>query len=121
MLERQERTALFILLGVVGLLLCIHLILAMMGHGAFAAQFTETSQEGELVRLEGIVEEISTTEKGAHSIAVVNGVNVFIPAGIASEITLQQGDAIGVIGVVQIYKGDTEIVVKSQEDVCIRN
>lgn len=121
MLERQERTALMILAGVLGVLLFVHLILGIIGPGAFASPFTQTSQEGELVQLEGMVEEVSTTSKGAHSIAVVNGVTIFIPAGIATEISLQQGDMAVVIGMVQIYKGEKEIVVKNREDIWIQN
>jgi hypothetical protein len=120
MLEKQERTAVTLLCGVVLVLVCAHLVLDTSGKTSFASPYSPYLGEGELVILEGFVEDTMTTKNGGHVNLVVNGVRVFVPEGAGWADIPKKGDYITVIGIIQIYKGDREILVQEAGDVRIR-
>jgi hypothetical protein len=63
-LERQERTALGLLITVLVILSAGHLILTALGNAPFAAPYSEGSREGDLVVITGVVEGITPTSTG---------------------------------------------------------
>jgi len=46
---------------------------------------------------------------------------VFIPADVAGEISLDEGDQVSLYGIVQTYRGEREIVLNSKDDISILN
>ena len=119
MFERQERIAILLLVGVAIIVIVAHLVLAGLGKQPFARPFTNSSADGELVVVEGKIDQISLTKSGGHMTVSVNNLSVFLPAQVVQEITLQKGDTISVYGIVQTYRGKKEIVVSSAGDVRI--
>jgi hypothetical protein len=117
MLERQERTALILLVAVTGTVLGAHLIFSAVAEPYFASPFSNTSRDGDLVILEGRVEELRVTAAGGHLMLEVAGVPVFIPGSVASGLDLHRNDSVVLRGVVQTYRGKKEIVVESPGDV----
>jgi len=101
--ERQERLAFLILVGVVILVVAAHLILENAGKHSFASPFSDMSHDGDLVYLSGMIDHLVITKNGGHFIFQINNVSVFIPGQIASDMTLQNGGNISVVGVVQTY------------------
>lgn len=119
MLERQERVALVLLLGVVITLVCANLVLGYCGKQPFARPFTNNSADGELVIASGTISQLAITQNGGHMNVYTDTVNFFVPAQVAKEMTLQKGDTISVYGVVQTYHGKKEIVVSSVNDILV--
>lgn len=119
MLERQERVAILLLVGVAIAVIAAHLVLAGLGKQPFARPFTNSSPDGELVVVEGQIEEISLTKSGGHITVRVNNLSIFLPVQIVQLVSLQKGDRISVYGIVQTYRGKKEIVVNAAEDVRI--
>lgn len=119
MLERQERLALMLLISVVIVVGASHLILSALGKGPFASPYSDQTGEGSLVVLEGTVEQVTTTREGGHRILQVKGVPVFLPATVASAITVLPGDTIRVYGVAQTYQGEREVLVNSAADITL--
>ena len=117
MLEKQERTALVLLIIVLAILLAGHLILTTLGNAPFAAPYSEGSREGDLVVVAGIVEEIAPTSTGGHLLLSVNGTRVFIPSPASRDIDLQVNETVRIYGIVQIYQGKKEIAVRDAHDV----
>jgi len=119
MIERQERTALLILLVV--LLSCG--IFAWVGEGVgkspFARNYSSQAQEGELVSYLGIVQKISPTATGGNLILDMDGVTVFIPSPASSLVEVTQGDLVRLFGIVQIWKGKREILVRDPGDLTV--
>ncbi len=67
MLERQERAAMVLLLGVVILVIAAHLILGSFGKQPFARSFTNNSMDGELVIASGTIDHlVITIQNGGH-------------------------------------------------------
>ena len=73
MLERQEKTALAVLICVVGIVLAVHLLFDAVGRPLVAAPYSEEVSDGAFVLLEGRIEEIRKTSTGGHRILTVNG------------------------------------------------
>jgi len=119
MFERQERTAIFLLLGVVCVVITTHLVLGMLGKHPFAQPFTNDSADGELVTADGTIDQITITKNGGHMNVYLANVTVFVPAQIAQDLALRKGDSISVYGVVQTYRGKKEIVISSGKDIAI--
>jgi len=119
MLERQERVAIVLLLGVVIVVLTAHLILGSFGKQPFARPFTNNSTDGELVISTGTIDQLIFTRNGGHMNVYTNSVTIFVPAEVAQELTLQKGDLISVYGIVQTYRGKKEIVVSSVNDISV--
>ena len=119
MLERQERAAIILLLGVVITVITAHLILGSFGKQPFARPFTNNSTDGELVIAAGTIDQLVITQNGGHMNVYTDTVTIFVPAQVAQELTLQKGDVISVYGIVQTYRGKKEIVVSSVKDISV--
>jgi hypothetical protein len=119
MFERQERVAFLLLLGVACAVITAHLILGTLGKQPFARPFTNNSADGELVIVGGTIDQITITKNGGHMNVYLADVTIFVPAQIASELTLRKGDAISVYGVVQTYRGKKEIIISSGKDIAV--
>jgi hypothetical protein len=119
MFERQERVAVLLLVGVAMAVIAAHIVLAGLGKQPFARPFTNSSSDGELVVVEGQIDQITLTNSGGHATARVNNLSIFLPAQVIQEVSLQKGDRISVYGIVQTYRGKKEIVVNAAEDVRI--
>lgn len=116
MFERQERAAILLLVAVVIIVTAAHLVLASLGKQPFARPFTSNSTDGELVFIEGRVDQITLTKNGGHMIVRVNNLSIFVPAQAIRDQSLQKGDRISVYGLVQTYQGKKEIVVSTADD-----
>jgi len=117
MFERQERVAFLLLVAVAIMVTGSHIVLAGLGKQPFAQPFTNSSSDGELVFVEGQIEQITLTKSGGHMIVSVNNLSIFLPVQVVHEVSLQKGDRISVYGIVQTYRGKKEIVVSAAEDV----
>jgi len=117
MFERQERVAFLLLVAVAIMVTGSHIVLAGLGKQPFAQPFNNSSSDGELVFVEGQIEQITLTKSGGHMIVSVNNLSIFLPAQVVHEVSLQKGDRISVYGIVQTYRGKKEIVVSAAEDV----
>ena len=119
MFERQERVAILLLVGVALVVIVAHFVLAGVGKQPFARPFTDSSSDGELVLVEGCIDQITLTKSGGHMTVHVNNVSIFLPANVIRDVSPQNGDRISVYGIVQTYRGKKEIVVSAAEDVRI--
>jgi DNA/RNA endonuclease YhcR with UshA esterase domain len=117
--ERQERMAVFLLLGVIIAVISAHLFLETLGKQSFAHPFTNNSADGELVITKGTIDRVVYTQTGGHVNLYVNNITIFVPAQVAQELTLRRGDSISIYGVVQTYRGKKEIVVSSKKDITL--
>jgi DNA/RNA endonuclease YhcR with UshA esterase domain len=117
--ERQERVAVFLLLGVIIAVISAHLVLGTLGKQPFAHPFTNNSADGELVIVKGSIDRVVYTQTGGHVNLYVNNITIFVPAQVAQELTLRRGDSISIYGVVQTYRGEKEIVVSSKKDIAL--
>ncbi len=119
MFERQERVAVFLLLGVITAVIFAHLVLSTLGKQPFAQSFTNNSADGELVIVKGTIDRVVYTQTGGHVNLYVNNITIFVPAQVAQELTLRRGDTISLYGVVQTYRGEKEIIVSSKKDITL--
>jgi len=117
MLERQEKTALAVLVCVVGIVLAVHLLFDAVGRPLVAAPYSEEVSDGAFVLLEGRIEEIRKTSTGGHRILTVNGTAVFLPQDVAVRLELDKNASVALYGVVQTYRGEREVVVTSAADI----
>ena len=117
MFERQERVAILLLIGVTIVVIVAHFVLAGLGKQPFARPFTSSSSDGELVFIEGTIDQITLTKSGGHMTVSVNNLSIFLPAQVVQALSFQKGYTISVYGIVQTYNGKKEIVVSSAEDV----
>jgi hypothetical protein len=116
-LERQERTALILLATVLSILLAGHLLLTALGDAPFAAPYGESSREGDLVVVLGVVGEVAPTSTGGHLLLTVNGTRVFIPSPASREVNIRVNETVRIYGIVQVYRGEKEVVVRDASDV----
>jgi hypothetical protein len=119
MIERQERTALLILFLLFIACALFTWIGEGVGKGPFAQDYTSQSPEGALVSYQGIVEKVTATATGGNLILDMGNVSVFISSPAAGMTNVSSGDFIHVYGIVQIWKGKREILVKDSEDITI--
>ncbi len=105
MFERQERVAVFLLVGVALVVIVAHVVLTGFGKQPFARPFSNSSSDGELVVVEGQIDQISLTRNGGHMTVQVNNLSIFLPAQVVQGVSLQKGDRISAYGVVQTYRG----------------
>ena len=119
MFERQERVAILLLLGVACAVITAHLVLGTLGKQPFAHRFTNNSADGELVIVNGTIDQIAITKNGGHMNVYLTNITIFVPVQIAQDLTLKKGDSISVYGVVQTYRGEKEIVISSGEDIFV--
>jgi DNA/RNA endonuclease YhcR with UshA esterase domain len=120
MFERQERIAILLLVGVAIAIIVAHVVLTSLGKQPFARPFTNTSADGELVFVEGQIDQISLTKTGGHMTVSVNNLSIFLPSQVVQGLSFQKGDIMSVYGLVQTYDGKKEIVVSSAEDVRVK-
>jgi hypothetical protein len=116
-LEKQERTALGLLIIVLAILSAGHLILTAVGNAPFASPLSEDSREGDLVVVTGVVEGITPTSSGGHLLVSVNRTRVFIPSPASREVSLQLNETVRIYGIVQVYQGKQEVAVRDARDV----
>jgi hypothetical protein len=119
MFERQERVAVILLIGVAFAVIVAHLVLTGLGKQPFARPFTPGSSDGELVIVEGRIDQITLIKNGGHMTVSVDNLSIFLPAQVVQGVSLQKGDRISVFGIVQTYRGKKEIVVSAPEDIRI--
>ena len=119
MLDRKERVALALLIGVALAVSAAALVLESVGKAPFYTPFTNSSREGDFVVLEGRVDQVSWTRDGAHLQMVVSGVNVFVPSAAEHGVLVAKGDNATLYGVVQTYRGEKEVMVESPGDLAI--
>ncbi len=119
MFERQERLAILLLIGVAVAVIAAHLILGSFGKQPFSKPFTNNSVDGELVYVEGTIDQVALTKTGGHMTLQIKSLTIFIPAQAASDLTLKKGANISVYGIVETYRGKKEIMVSSSEDIRI--
>lgn len=117
MFERQERAAILLLFGVALAVIAAHLILSNLGKQPFARSFNNNSADGELVSVQGKIDQIAFTQSGGHMIVTIHNLSIFVPGQVAQGMSLQKGDSISVYGIVQTYRGKKEIVINSAEDI----
>ena len=116
----QERTAVFLIFGVIILLAVSSYLIETAGKETFAAPFSETLEDDTLAVLRGTITAATNTKTGGHLMLTVNTTAVFIPDGALDDPKNAIGDHVRVIGTVQTYQGKKEILVGSPEDVVIR-
>jgi hypothetical protein len=117
MLLRQERIAFGLLVAVsIGITLG-SLVLSGIDKGTLAKDFHQNQNEGTLVRIAGMIDEIRWTESGGHLNLRIDGTQIFLPSGVAEKLTLRKGDTVLIYGIVQTYRGEKEIVVQEAGDV----
>ena len=117
MFQRQERLAILLLIGVAVAVIAAHLILGSFGKQPFSKPFTNNSADGELVYVEGTVDQVALTKTGGHMNLQINGLTIFIPAQAARDLTVKKGANISVYGIVETYRGKKEIMVRMPEDI----
>jgi DNA/RNA endonuclease YhcR with UshA esterase domain len=117
MFERQERVAILLLIGVTVAVIAAHLILGSMGKPQFSKPFTNDSADGELVHVEGTIDQVALTRTGGHMTLQINNLTIFVPAQAARDLTVKKGANISVYGIVETYRGKKEIMVSSAEDI----
>jgi DNA/RNA endonuclease YhcR with UshA esterase domain len=119
MFERQERIAILLLLGVACAVITAHLVLGTLGKQPFARPFTNNSADGELVIVNGTIDQITITKNGGHMNVYLANITIFVPVQIAQDLTLKKGDSISAYGVVQTYRGGKEIIISSGKDISV--
>lgn len=116
-LVRQEKIALLLILVVIAAVGIATFVLESAGKGAFARPMGPDSHEGDLVFLQGSVEEARATATGGHQVLRVAGVRVFVPSTAVRSGWPTVGDEIRVYGTVQTYRGEREVLVHSAGDI----
>jgi len=116
MFERQERLAILLLIGVAVAVIAAHLVLGSFGKQPFSKQFKNNSADGELVYVEGTVDQVALTKTGGHMNLQIDSLTIFIPAQATRNLTIKKGANISVYGIVETYRGKKEIMVSSAED-----
>ncbi|MDO9323459.1 MAG: hypothetical protein Q7T80_00710 [Methanoregula sp.] len=119
MFGRQERIAVLLLIGVAVAVIAAHLILGSLGKQSFSKQYTNNSADGELVQIEGTIEQVALTRTGGHMILQIDNLTIFIPAQAARDLTMNKGANVSVYGIVETYRGKKEIMVNSADDIHI--
>ncbi len=119
MLHPQEKTAIALLAGVLIVLTAAHLVLAALGTAPFAMPYSEDAVPGDLVVLNGTVDDARTTAQGGHVILSINGTTVFIPQQVVAGRAFIKGDSLSVTGALELYEGTREVVPERPEDIIV--
>jgi hypothetical protein len=117
MFEHQERTAILLLVAVAVCVIAAHLVLGAIGKHPFASDFSGSSPDGELVCVQGTIDQVTVTKNGGHILLKIDNVTVFVPAQVSGKTSYTKGQNITVYGTVQTYQGAKEIVVGAAEDI----
>ncbi len=117
MLAPQERYALILLISVAICLTAATLMLESVGKAAFSGTFSRDTPDGALVRYQGMVESVSMTRDGGHSIARIGEVTVFIPGSAGLVPPLKAGETVTLVGTASTYRGEREIVIQTAADI----
>jgi len=117
MFERREQVAFLLLIGVAVAVIAGHLILGSLGKQPFSKSFSNNSVDGELVHVEGTIDQVSLTRTGEHMTLQINNLTIFIPAQVARDLVVTKGANISVYGIVETYRGKKEILVNSAGDI----
>ena len=120
MLLRQERIAFGLLCAVTLVIMGATVVLGGIDRSSLARDFNNDVPDGELARIEGVIDSLQPTRTGGHLTVRVENVRVFIPASVAGSIELEKGDRVCITGTVRTYQGEKEIVVQSREDIMVR-
>lgn len=114
---REEKMAILLLLTVVVISCIICFVLEDIGKYSFASPYGPSSEPGDLVFYEGIVDEIIYTNTGGHIIVKSEDTIIFIRKGAMNEINPKPGMQIQATGTIEIYKEEEEILVEGPGDV----
>jgi DNA/RNA endonuclease YhcR with UshA esterase domain len=117
MFERQERVAFLLLIGVAVAVIAAHMILGSFGKQPFSKPFTNNSADGELVHIEGTIDQVALTKTGGHMTLEINNITIFVPAQAARDLKVTKGANISAYGIVETYRGKKEIMVNSADDI----
>ncbi len=120
MLERQEKIALLMLVGVVAVIFAAHLLFDAFAMPLVAAPYSEDLPDGTLAVIGGRIEEIKATATGGHLILTVNGTMIFLPENVAATLEFSENESVTLYGTVQTYRGKREVVVNSARDIQVR-
>jgi DNA/RNA endonuclease YhcR with UshA esterase domain len=133
-MEKEEKVVVVLLIMTLSSLLTAYLCfgseLSDTGQksGGEARQYTTESTEGEKVFLEAEVLSKRFTYTGEHLLLKVDCnsevLSVFIPKTAGAEalnMSIREGDFIGVTGTISEYKGEKEIKVERKEDIILND
>ena len=120
MLERQEKTALFVLVCVVAVILAAHFLFGAVARPLVATPYSEEVPDGTLVVLEGTIDEIRKTASGGHQILTINDTPVFLPQNVAAALELHENESVTLYGIAQTYRGKREVMVTSTADIQVQ-
>ena len=119
MLHSQEKTAIALLAGVLVVLTAAHLVLGALGTAPFAKPYSKDAAPGDLVILNGTVDDARTTAQGGHMILTINGTTVFIPQEAVAGRAYAKGDILSVTGTLELYEGMREVVPAGPDDIVV--
>lgn len=115
-LERQEKTAIGILMVVTLVCLAGTLLLDGIGKEQFSKEYIPGMADGTLVRFEGVIGSLHVAAGGSVMLEV-SGVSVFIPVSAGTIPDIREGSGIRMIGTIQHWKGKEEILVEDAGDI----
>lgn len=118
LLERQEKTAVLLMLLVIIVCIAGTVFLEGVGKEEFSTQYREGLPDGTLVRYSGAVSSSFVTT-GGHTLLEVSGVSVFVPASSGVLPVMTPGTRVSLLGTTQHYKGKGEILVDDSSDIQI--
>lgn len=124
-MEKEEKVVV-ILLSMVLLSLSIAYVTFFADGSPDVTELSATSDAGERVFLEGRIVSKSFTHTGDHLLMTVESssgpVKIFIPSGNGAEdigTMVNEDDTIRIVGTVEEYQGEVEIVVQNKNDVVL--
>ncbi len=117
-LERQELTAILILVLVI-LILGVASVVLDGSRGSFAGAYCETLPDKTLVCHTGVIDSITDTKTGGHQILNVSGITVFLPGTVAEKTWFSKGDTIELTGEMATYQGKREIMISDSDIITI--
>jgi len=110
MLTKMEKKAFCVLLAVTAVLIIFFLCFGVLYPEAGVVPYTEDTPEKTRVSFAGEIQEMRITAAGGHVLLNIAGVSVFVEGG-ADNIFYKTGDRVRVVGIVETYAGNREIVV----------
>lgn len=113
---RQEKVAVGILVLVAGLCLAGTILLDGVGKEPFSTEYKQGLPDQTMVSWSGVVGSLYTA-KGGSVMLEVSGVRVFIPASAGLLPDIREGSRISMIGIIQHYNGEEEILVEDVSDI----